>query len=69
MKTKKEKGMGKARLTAYCDFQCLHAEFPSRDAVGACRREQAVYCALFGRFNKKNGACIGHSFPGLKREG
>ncbi len=42
----------------FCDFSCPHAEFAPGDTVGACRREQAVYCAFFRRLNNKNSFCL-----------
>lgn len=45
-------------LPLYCDYMCPKAEFPSVDAVGACRTEQAVWCSAVKRFNKKNGKCL-----------
>ncbi|MFN0157868.1 MAG: hypothetical protein ACKVRP_07335 [Bacteroidota bacterium] len=46
-------------LPLFCDYTCRHAEFAPADASGACRREQAVYCALFKKFNNKNNRCLG----------
>jgi len=45
-------------LPLYCDFGCPRAAFAPADAVGACRREQAVYCTLLKRYNNKNARCI-----------
>ena len=42
----------------FCDYACPHAAFPPADAVGACRREQGVFCTLLTRFNNKNGPCL-----------
>ncbi len=42
----------------FCDFSCPHAGFAPSDAVGACRREQAVYCAFFRSLNDKNSLCL-----------
>jgi len=61
VKEKKERRKNEPELPAFCDFQCPHASFPPADAVGACRREQGVYCTLFKEFNNKNAACIGHA--------
>ncbi len=44
-------------LPKYCDFSCRFASFAPADAVGACRREQAVYCTLLKEFNNKNSHC------------
>jgi hypothetical protein len=50
---------GNDHLPLYCDYGCSHAEFPQPDASGACRRDLAVYCALFNRHNNKNFQCLG----------
>ena len=47
-----------ALLPVYCDFSCAYASFPPADAVGACRREQGVYCNFMGRYNNKNAGCL-----------
>lgn len=46
-----------ANLPAFCDYGCPHAGFPPPDAVGACRREQAVFCGILGNLTPKNGTC------------
>jgi hypothetical protein len=48
----------KGDLPLYCDFSCPNAEFPPADAVGACRREQAVWCGMVKRYGVKNGKCL-----------
>jgi hypothetical protein len=48
-----------AALPMFCDFSCPHASFSPADATGACRREQAVRCILFGKFNNKHAICLG----------
>ncbi len=45
-------------LPSYCDYNCPYATFAPTDAVGACRREQAVYCTLIKKYNNKNARCI-----------
>lgn len=45
-------------LPEYCDFDCPHASFTPADASGACRRDQAVWCVLLGRYNNKNARCL-----------
>jgi hypothetical protein len=45
----------------YCDFSCMYAKFAQPDAVGACRRDLAVYCKKFKRYNNKNSQCIGRT--------
>jgi hypothetical protein len=46
-------------LPLFCDFTCPHAGFAPGESVGACRREQAVYCLLFRRLNNKHSRCVG----------
>jgi hypothetical protein len=65
MKTSAKRGRpGKAvkripqDLPDFCDFDCPHASFPLRDSIGACRREQAVYCTLFKQLNNKHTSCL-----------
>ncbi len=43
----------------FCDFDCRHAAFAPPDAVGACRKEQGIYCLRFKTFNNKNSRCLG----------
>jgi hypothetical protein len=45
-------------LPEFCDFDCPHAAFSPPDASGACRRDQAVWCALLSRYNNKNARCL-----------
>ena len=40
-----------SHLPMYCDFNCPQASFAPNDAVGACRRELAIYCNLLAAFN------------------
>jgi len=42
----------------YCDFSCPHASFAHEQSVGACRREQGVYCAFFRTLNNKHSLCL-----------
>ncbi len=44
-------------LPKFCDYSCRYGSFAPADAVGACRREQAVYCKLLKEFNNKNAPC------------
>jgi len=46
-------------LPQFCDFSYRHAEFARPDAVGACRKELAVYCTLYKIHNNKNSSCTG----------
>ena len=43
----------------FCDFSCAYADFSQPDAIGACRKDIAVYCAMFKSYNNKNSSCIG----------
>ncbi|MGB2958277.1 MAG: hypothetical protein WBG01_01925 [Bacteroidota bacterium] len=45
-------------LPLFCDYSCTHASFAPDDAIGACRKELAVYCTLLEQFNNKNSRCI-----------
>jgi hypothetical protein len=46
-------------LPLFCDYSCPHASFAAPSSVGACRREQGVYCTLFKAHNNKNSVCVG----------
>jgi hypothetical protein len=54
----KKKLILKEKLPAYCGYSCKYADFTLEDSIGACRREQAVYCKLAGKFNNKNSKCL-----------
>jgi hypothetical protein len=60
LRVKKARGAGTpvANLHMFCDFSCPYAEFAPPQAVGACRREQAVYCAFYREFNSKHSFCL-----------
>ena len=47
-----------ADVPEFCDFDCRHSSFSPPDASGACRRDQAVWCALVSRYNNKNARCL-----------
>ena len=47
-----------AELPVFCDYTCTYAAFAPDDAIGACRKELAVYCTLLEQFNNKNSRCI-----------
>jgi hypothetical protein len=64
----KKAGEKKTELPAFCDYGCPHARFAPTESVGACRREQAVYCGLFKKYNNKNSACLEKKRPeGIRR--
>jgi hypothetical protein len=48
-----------ADVPLICDLTCPHAGFAPASAVGACRRDQAIWCARFGRLNNKHTLCLG----------
>ncbi|MBI3194497.1 MAG: hypothetical protein HYZ34_08550 [Ignavibacteriae bacterium] len=48
----------KQSLPMFCDFNCRYAEFAENDSVGACRREQAVFCMFIKKYNKKHAKCL-----------
>ncbi len=45
-------------LPLYCDVYCLYASFTATCLSGACNREVAIYCKLFGRYNNKHARCF-----------
>ena len=57
LKKKQDTRFDVTTLPKFCDYSCKFASFAPEDAVGACRREQAVYCRLLKEFNNKNAAC------------
>ena len=42
----------------YCDFSCEHADFSDPDTIGACRKDLAVWCKHFKRYNNKHNKCF-----------
>jgi hypothetical protein len=54
----RERQRATADLPEFCDFDCRHASFSPPDASGACRRDQAIWCALVSRYNNKNARCL-----------
>jgi hypothetical protein len=60
-KKEKQAALSPASLPLYCDFSCTYAQFAQPEAVGACRRDLAVYCKLFKKYNNKNSHCIGRT--------
>ena len=61
MKKSKERNKNSAffvSLPLYCDFSCEYAKFAGPDAVGACRRDLAVYCVKYKKHNNKNSKCL-----------
>jgi hypothetical protein len=58
---KKKAGNRTPSFPLFCDFTCSYAQFAEPDAVGACRRELAVFCTKFNRHHNKNSTCIGRN--------
>lgn len=42
----------------FCDFNCKHASFSGKEITGDCRKEIAVYCKHFKKYNNKNTKCL-----------
>jgi len=49
---------GKEDFPMFCDYSCKHADFADPDAIGACRKDLAVWCKYFKRYNNKNNKCF-----------
>ncbi|OGU54542.1 MAG: hypothetical protein A2V66_02710 [Ignavibacteria bacterium RBG_13_36_8] len=46
------------KFPQYCDFSCKYADFSAPEVVGACRKESAVWCKFFKKYNNKNNKCL-----------
>jgi len=57
LKKKKEGEPELSSLPLFCDYSCRYAAFPPVSAVGACRREQAVFCSILKTYRRKNDRC------------
>lgn len=57
MKNKQVNKIKKA-FPLYCDYSCKYASFSDPNLIGACRKELAVWCKHFKRFNNKNNKCL-----------
>ena len=57
-KRKKISNTEKKSLPMFCDYTCKFAEFSDPNAIGACRKELAVWCSLLKKYNNKNNKCI-----------
>ena len=55
-RTEKKK---KIEFPSFCDYSCEYAEFSDPNSIGACRKELAVWCSYFDRYNNKNNKCLG----------
>jgi hypothetical protein len=47
------------KFPAFCDFSCKYASFAGKELIGDCRKELAVYCKHFKKYNNKNNRCFG----------
>ena len=43
----------------FCDFSCKYAAFAGKELIGDCRKELAVFCKHFKKYNNKNKRCLG----------
>ena len=43
----------------FCDYSCKFADFAGKEVIGDCRKELAVWCKHFLKYNNKNSKCIG----------
>lgn len=53
-----EKGKKEFQFPVFCDFFCRFARFKEPDYSGACRKDIALWCARFERYNNKNNLCL-----------
>ncbi|MCF8240717.1 MAG: hypothetical protein K9J16_04965 [Melioribacteraceae bacterium] len=56
---KKIKKEEKQVFPVFCDYSCQFADFTDPDAIGACRKDLAVWCDYFKRYNNKHNKCFG----------
>lgn len=42
----------------FCDYSCKFAGFAGKEVIGDCRKELAVWCKHFEKYNYKNSKCI-----------
>ncbi len=49
------------KFPLYCDYSCKFASFGNPSAIGACRKELAVWCKYFKKYNNKNNKCLAHA--------
>ncbi|MBN1299914.1 MAG: hypothetical protein JW995_01760 [Melioribacteraceae bacterium] len=59
MAKKKKTGSMKFSFPNYCDYSCKFAGFSDPESIGACRKDLAVWCKHFKRYNNKNNRCLG----------
>ncbi|MCX8009658.1 MAG: hypothetical protein N3A61_00765 [Ignavibacteria bacterium] len=58
MKIKKQNQLSLKDLPHYCDYSCKYAKFSDPSAIGACRKELAVWCSYLKKYNNKNAKCL-----------
>ncbi|MCZ7601991.1 MAG: hypothetical protein M5R37_03950 [Melioribacteraceae bacterium] len=56
--TKKRNVKDNFNFPSHCDFSCKHADFTDPNSIGACRKELAVWCKHFKRYNNKHNKCF-----------
>jgi len=56
---KKKNRKGKINFPQFCDYSCKYSAFTDPEAIGACRKDLAVWCKHFKRYNNKNNKCFG----------
>ena len=49
----------KFEFPLFCDYSCKYADFSDPESIGACRKELAVWCKHFKRYNNKHNKCFG----------
>jgi len=59
MAKKGKKDNKESDFPQYCDYFCKYASFSDPNTIGACRKELAVWCVHFKRYNNKNNVCFG----------
>jgi hypothetical protein len=67
--TRRAQAYDPASLPLYCDYSCEHANFAGVDAVGACRRDVGVYCAILDSYVNKHSKCQVRKKSGIDSEG
>ena len=58
MAKKKKAAIPENNFPLFCDYSCKYADFSDPNAIGACRKELAVWCTLLKKYNNKNNKCI-----------
>jgi hypothetical protein len=55
---RKSKSEPKINFPQYCDYSCKFADFSDPNTIGACRKDLAVWCTHFKRYNNKHNKCF-----------